>query len=77
MGDARDQAAERGQPFGVDQILLGGVQFVQRVLGLFLGSAQLVFGLRAWRWRFRRNTSTARAISPTSSLALVPWTLRS
>ena len=45
MGDAGDQTAERRQTFGVDQVLLGGVQFEQRALGLLLRGAQLVFGL--------------------------------
>src|SRR6202171_3819887 len=45
VGDAGDQAAERRQAFGVDQVLLGGVEFEQGALGLFLGGAQLVFGL--------------------------------
>ena len=36
MGDPGDQAAERRQAFGVDQVLLGGVQFEQCALGLLL-----------------------------------------
>ena len=44
MGDAGDQSAERCQPFGVDQVLLGGAQLQQGTLGLFLGRAQLILG---------------------------------
>ncbi len=43
--DAGDEAAERGQPLRVDQVLLGRAQLGQRVLGLFLRRAQLVFRL--------------------------------
>ena len=45
MGDAGDEAAERGQPLGVDQVLLRGVEFEQRCFGLFLGGAQFSFRL--------------------------------
>ena len=45
MGNAGDQTAERGQTFGVDQVLLGGVQLKQRALGFLLRGAQLIFGL--------------------------------
>src|SRR5213083_710072 len=45
MGDAGDQPAERRQPFGVDQVLLCGVELEQRALGLFLRGAQFVLGL--------------------------------
>ena len=45
MGDAGHQSAERSQPFGIDQVLLGGAELEQRALGLFLRGAQLVLGL--------------------------------
>ena len=45
MRDAGDQAAERRQALRVDQVLLRGVQFKQRALGLFLGRAQFVLGV--------------------------------
>ena len=44
MGDAGDQPAERRQPLGIDQVLLGGVQFEQGALGLFLRGAQFILG---------------------------------
>ena len=38
-------AAERGKAFGVDQVLLRGIELEQGGFGLFLGAAQLLFGL--------------------------------
>src|SRR3954462_10513555 len=43
--DASDEAAEGGEPLGIDQILLRGIELEQRALGLLLGRAQLVLGL--------------------------------
>ena len=60
MGDAGDQAAERGQPFGVDQVLLGGVQFEQRALGLLLRGAQLILGLALGDGVFAEHLDRAR-----------------
>ena len=60
MGDAGDQAAERRQPFGVDQVLLGGVQFEQRALGLLLRGAQLVLGLALGDGVFAEHLHRAR-----------------
>ena len=45
MGDAGDQTAQRRQTLGINQVLLGGVQFEQRALRPLLGSPQLIFGL--------------------------------
>ena len=45
VGDAGDQAAKRGETFGVDQVLLRGVELEQRALGPFLRGAQFLFGL--------------------------------
>ncbi len=45
MGNAGDQAAECGEAFGVDQVLLGGVQLKQRALGFLFRAAQLILGL--------------------------------
>ena len=60
MGDAGDQAAERRQPFGVDQVLLRGVEFEQRALGLFLRGAQLVLGLALGDGVFAEHLHRAR-----------------
>ena len=62
MGDAGDQAAERGQPFGIDQVLLGGVQFQQRGLRPSPWRPATRPRPRAWRWRFR-GTPRPRAPS--------------
>src|SRR5260370_32043013 len=42
MRAACDEAAQRCEPLGIDQILLRGVELEQRALGLLLGGAQLV-----------------------------------
>ena len=60
MGDAGDQAAERGQAFGVDQVLLRGVELEQRAFGLFLGGAQLVLGLALGDGVFAEHLDRAR-----------------
>ena len=60
MGDAGDQAAERRQPFGVDQVLLGGVELEQRALGLLLGGAQFVLGLALGDGVFTEHLDRAR-----------------
>ena len=60
MGDAGDQAAERRQPFGVDQVLLRGVEFEQRALGLFLRGAQFVLGLALGDGVFAEHFHRAR-----------------
>ena len=39
MGDAGDQAAERGELLGLDQAVLRVLQIAQRVFGALLGGA--------------------------------------
>ena len=63
MGDASDQAAERRQTFGVDQVLLGGIEFKQRVLRLLLRRAQLVFGLSFGDGVFAEHFHRARHLA--------------
>ena len=60
MGDAGDQAAERRQPFGVDQVLLGGVELEQGAFGLFLRGAQFVLGLALGDGVFAEHLDRAR-----------------
>ena len=45
VGDAGDEAAERGELLRLDQVLLGVAQLGERVLGVVLGGAQLLLGL--------------------------------
>ena len=45
MRHAGDQAAERRQLLGGDQVLLGFAQVVERLFGALLRGAQLVLGL--------------------------------
>ena len=60
VGDAGDQAAERRQAFGIDQVLLRGIEFEQRALGLFLRGTQLVLGLALGDGVFAEHFHRAR-----------------
>ncbi len=70
MRHAGDQAAERGELLGGDQVLLRLPQVLERDSRRAPSRPAARSRPCAWRCAFSRKTSTARAISPISSRAL-------